>query len=220
MQFTESISIMSKIGIQPPQWVVVIGANTGGPQALSQILPQFPADFPGTIIVVQTMRPGFTRVLADQLNHICKLPVHEPEDGEALHCSRILITPSTSKLLINNLGNTILPGYGVLLEEADSTPESPSSRIDSTMISAVEAFGDRTIGILLTGIGNDGRVGMRAISDAGGNTIAQDEASSAVFDLPSSAIDAGVVQKILPLWNIAENVNDIISGGTIHASAA
>ena len=166
------------------------------------------------------MRPGFTRVLADQFNHICKLPVYEPEDGEALHSSRILMTPATSKLLISNVGNTILPGYGVLLENALSSAETPSSRVDATMTSAVEAFGNRTIGILLTGIGTDGRGGMRATMDAEGITIAQDEASSAVFDLPSSAIDAGLVQKILPLWNIAENVNNLVSGGQTHASAA
>ena len=220
MQFTESSSIVSKIGINLPKWVIVIGANTGGPQALAQILPQFPADFPGAIVVVQTMRPGFTRVIADQLNHICKLPVYEPEDGEALHSSRILITPAASCLQINDIENTVLPGYGVFLEETAGSTESPTSRIDATMASAAKAFGERAIGILLTGIGNDGREGMRAISDAGGITLAQDEASSAVFDLPSSAIDAGVVQKILPLWNIADNVINLVSGGQANASAA
>jgi two-component system chemotaxis response regulator CheB len=90
----------AKLTVPTSKWLVVIGANTGGPQALLNLLPKLPADFPGTIIVIQQMRPGFTRVLVDQLSYVCKLPVYEPEDGQALQPGRILVAPANSRLSI------------------------------------------------------------------------------------------------------------------------
>lgn len=220
MQFTESSAFALRTNTNCPKWAVVIGAATGGPQALAKILPEFSADFPGVVIVVQKMRPGFTRVIADQFNHTCNLPVHEPQDGEALLSSRILIVPATSRLSIGSIGNSVLPGYSIFLEDSISDDSEQNMRIDSTMASVAEAFGENSIGVLLTGIGSDGKEGIRSISEAGGITIAQDESSSAVFDLPSSAIDAGLVQRVLPLWNIAENINDVVTGGQTDAAAA
>jgi two-component system, chemotaxis family, protein-glutamate methylesterase/glutaminase len=202
-----------------PEWVVVIGANAGGPQALATVLPQFPPSFPGTIIVVQQMRPGFTRVLVDQLSHTCQMPVYEPEDGHALQSGRILITPSTSRLKIGNLGDDAAPAYSVLLESVASAQELRYSRVDCAMESAAKLFGRHTIGILLSGVGSDGREGMRAVSSAGGVTIAQDEATSVVHSLPLSAIEAQAVAHILPLWNIADHVVGIVGGKTNAAAA-
>lgn len=202
-----------------PDWVVVIGANTGGPQALAALLPQFPSNFPGSIVVVQQTRPGFTRVLVDQLSHICQMPVYEPEDGRALQSGRILIAPSTSRLRISNVGVDVARAYSILLESTAGAHELRYSRVDCTMESAARLFGRQTIGILLTGVGTDGREGMRAVSDAGGTTIAQDEATSVVHSLPLSAIDAGVVSQVLPLWNIADYVADLV-GGVTNAAAA
>jgi two-component system, chemotaxis family, protein-glutamate methylesterase/glutaminase len=202
-----------------PEWVVVIGANAGGPQALAAMLPQFPPSFPGTVIVVQQMRPGFTRVLVDQLSHTCHVPVYEPEDGHALQSGRILVAPSTSRLKVGNLGDDAAPAYSVLLENVAGAHELRYSRVDCAMESAAKLFGRRTIGILLSGVGTDGREGMRAISGAGGVTIAQDEATSVVHSLPLSAIEAGVVTHTLPLWNIADQVVDIVGGKTNAAAA-
>ena len=202
-----------------PEWVIVIGANTGGPQALSALLPQFPPSFPGTVVVVQQMRPGFTRVLVDQLSHICHMPVYEPEEGRALQAGRILVVPSTSRLKIGNLSDDAAPAYSVLLENVIGAPELRHSRVDCAMESAAKLFGRRSVGILLTGVGSDGCEGMRAISTAGGITIAQDEATSVVHSLPLSAIEAGVAAHVLPLWNIADYVVDI-TGGTTYAAAA
>lgn len=188
--------------------VVVIAAGSGGPQALSQILPRFPSSFTGTMIVIQQMRNGFTRVLADMLNQTCNLPVHEPVDGQALQPSRILMTPSSSRLVLST-SDFGMPGWRVLVENVDDLHEERHCRIDHTMSSVASAFGKQTIGVLLTGIGTDGGDGLRAIHSAGGTTIAQDSASSVVFDLPSYAIEAGIVHETLPLWSIADRIIEL-----------
>ncbi len=219
MQLNDSSSSSGRQGSESPKWVVVVGASTGGPQALAQLLPQFPSNFPGAIIVIQKMRPGFTRVLADQFSQTCELPICECLDGQALHCSRILMAPSGSSLSIINVGTAAVPVYSIVSEDIADAAELENSRVDFTMTSAAGVFGERAIGVLLTGIGVDGREGMRAIANAGGTTIAQDEATSVVHSLPASAIDAGVVNQVLPLWNIAEFIMEL-TGGKVDANAA
>lgn len=209
----------TKSNLQAPDWLVIIGAGAGGPQALGQILPQFPSSFPGALVVVQQMRRGFTRVLADLLNQVCGMHVYEPVDGQALQASHILITPGGMQLCIKRMENSSIPGYNILLEDFMETTESPQSITDYAMNAAVETFGNKTIGILLTGTGSDGREGMRTIAAAGGITIAQDEASSTIYDLPSSAINAGIVHEVLPLWKIAERIITIVVGEADAAAA-
>jgi two-component system chemotaxis response regulator CheB len=219
MLVSETSSSNPKHIAQPPTWAVVFGSNTGGPQALAQVLPQFPADFPGAIIVSQQMRPGFTRVLVDHLQQLCKMPVLEPEDGQALLASRIIISPIASKVTIARVGDTVAPAYSVMLEDVAGSAELSRSRVDATMTSVAEVFGPTSIGVLLTGLGTDGREGMRAVRNASGFTIAQDEATSVVHGLPSSAIDAGLVHEILPLWSIADRIIAVVRGDA-HALAA
>lgn len=202
------------------KWLVVIGANTGGPQALLDLLPKLPADFPGTVIVIQQMRPGFTRVLVDQLSHVCKLPVHEPEDGQALQPGRILVAPANSRLALGEIGDPISPGHSILLEDIDELPQARHDRIDTAMASAAHFFGPCAIGVLLSGLGTDGREGLRSIRNAGGVTIAQDEATSVVHAMPAAAIEAGVVQEVLPLWSIADRIMSLVAGGEAGAVAA
>ncbi|MHB9035237.1 MAG: CheB methylesterase domain-containing protein [Armatimonadota bacterium] len=191
--------------------VVVIAASTGGPQALAQLLPRFPSNFPGTIIVVQQMRHGFTRVLADMLNQTCNLPVHEPVDGQVLQPSRVLMTPSDCRMELSPNGFGA-PGWQLLVENVADSPEMRHSRVDFTMSSIAGALGKRVVGVILTGVGTDGREGMRAIHTAGGVTIAQDADSSVVYDLPSYSIEAGVVHEVLPLWSIADRITEIARG--------
>jgi two-component system chemotaxis response regulator CheB len=196
---------------------VVIGAGTGGPQALIEILPRFPANFSGTIIVVQQMRSGFTRVLAEHLNEICRMPVYEPVDGQNLQPSEILMVPGeTAFTVVKPEGKSVCT---IRLEDIHDDPERLNTRTNQTMASVAELYGRNTVGILLTGMGEDGREGMRAISDAGGSTIAQDEESCIVFDLPSAAIDGGAAHQVLPLWDIADHVISIVTGG-VNANAA
>lgn len=197
--------------------VVVIGAGTGGPQALIEILPRFPATFSGTIIVVQQMRSGFTRVLASHLNEICRLPVYEPVDGQQLHASEILMVPGGTLFTVSKPGDD--SPCAIRLEDIADDPERLNMRTDQTMASVAALCGHDAVGILLTGMGDDGRDGMRAIVDAGGSTIAQDEDSCVVFDLPSSAIDGGAAHQVVPLWDIADHVISIVTGEA-NANAA
>lgn len=199
--------------LRPPSSVVVIGAGTGGPQALMEILPRFLPAYAGTVIVLQQMRAGFTRVLSGHLNEVCRLRVHEPIDGQELRAAEVLMVPGGSRITIDKSN----PGM-IRVEDVQDDPEALHSRIDATMASIAAAFGRDSVGVLLTGMGDDGRDGMRSISDSGGTTIAQDEESSIVYDLPSSAIDAGAVHHVLPLWNIADQIISLAE--ETHANAA
>ena len=200
-----------------PSSLVVIGAGTGGPQALMEILPRFPSTFPGTIIVVQQMRAGFTRVLASHLNEVCRLPVYEPVDGQELHASEIMMVPGGTLYTIP-APEASAPCL-IRLEDIQGDPERLQNRTDMTMQSAAALYGREAIGVLLTGMGDDGRDGMRAIADAGGTTVAQDQDSCVVFDLPSSAIDGGAAHQVLPLWNIADRITSMVMG-EVNANAA
>lgn len=193
------------------QTPIVIGAGTGGPQALMQILPRIASSFSGTFIVVQQMGPGITRILAEQLNDNCKLPAYEPEDGQSLNASEILVVPGGMTLTLSE-GNKSVRSI-IKLQDTHANAERASIRTNETMASVAARYGRNAIGVLLTGMGEDGREGMRAIVDAGGYTIAQNEESCIVFDLPSSAIDANVAHEELPLWNIADRIDSFISGG-------
>ncbi len=196
---------------------VIIGAGTGGPQALIEILPYFDASFPGTIIVLQQMGPGMTRVLAKHLSANCQIPVYEPEDGQQLNASEILVVPSN---MLFTLANNDESGHSsIQLYNAQNNPELLETRIDTAMASVANLYGRNATGVLLTGMGEDGRDGMRAIADSGGSTIAQNEETSIVFDMPSSAIDAGAVHEVLPLWSIADHIKTIVSRGA-NANAA
>jgi two-component system, chemotaxis family, protein-glutamate methylesterase/glutaminase len=197
-----------------PPWIVVFGATSGGPQALVQILRQFPAGFPGTVVVAQHMRPGFERVLAQQLQPVCNLPVIALQDRQPLQSSRIVVTSSLARIAIDAGDDFLSDREQLVIEELGDSQGAVPNRVDTLMTSAVAVFRSRTIGVLLTGLGSDGREGMRAIRAAGGVTIAQDQATSVVFALPSSAIEVGIVDEVLPLWGIVDQVNSHVGGKT------
>lgn len=199
--------------LRHPSSVVVIGAGTGGPQALMEILPRFLASYSGTIIVIQQMRAGFTRVLASHLNEVCRLRVHEPIDGQDLRAAEVLMVPGGYHLTIPESDSGI-----IRVEDVQDDPEAINSRTDRTMASVAAAFGRDSVGVLLTGLGEDGRDGMRTIAEAGGTTIAQDEESSIIFDLPSSAIDAGIAHHVLPLWNVADRIISLAEEANANAA--
>jgi len=193
-----------------PRGIVVIGANTGGPQALARIIPELPRDLDSTIIICQHMRRGFTRVLAEHLGHLSSLPIHELSDGEALRPSRVLIAPVEHRLSFVQSGDG--EDLLVLAEPLPPSTMSESGPVDAAMISAAKLFGRHATGVLLTGLGTDGLEGMRAIHSAGGATIAQDEPSCVVHDMCAAAVDAGVVHELLPLWRIADRVTELAKG--------
>ncbi len=196
--------------VYSPRAVVVIGATTGGPTALAQIIPQFPAGFQASVIVVQQMRPGFTRLLARQLNGLSELEVEEAEDSQTIRSGSALIAPGETYLTVQTTETPSIITHSVKVEDVGASIEKMRKRVSETMASAAAAFGPRTIGVLLTGIGDDGKDGLRAIREKGGKTLAQDESSSIVYDMPRLAVDAGVVDESVPLWSIPDRIIDIV----------
>jgi len=169
----------------PPGGVVVIGASTGGPIALRELLGQLPADFPAALVVVQHIPASFTSVLAAQLDRAARLQVVEATDGCRLTPGQVLVAPGGHHLLLSSRGTVELrPG-------PDVGGHCPS--IDVTMQSAAQAYGPRALGVVLSGMGDDGTQGLVAIHRRGGKTFAQDAASSVINGMPQRAIESGAV---------------------------
>lgn len=188
--------LRSQTGVVPR--VVVVGTSTGGPKALQEILPELPSDFPVGILIVQHMPPGFTANFAKRLDGLCQLRVHEARHGEPVESCTAYIAPAGRHMTVFN--NRLNQATIALSELPAETAHRPS--VDVTMLSIASVFGEYSLGVILTGMGNDGLEGMTAIRDAGGVTIGQDEASSAVYGMPRACADRGVLQRILPLEKI------------------
>ena len=175
---------------------MVIGASTGGPVALRELLSNLPGDFATPIVIVQHMPASFTGVLAAQLDRQVPLKVREIEAGDRLQPGRALVAPGDFHLLLRSEMET----------ELNRGPEIGGHRpcIDVTMQSAAQVYGARTKGILLTGMGDDGTLGLVSIRAKGGQTFAQDAASCAVNGMPRRAIEKGVVDHVAPPARIAQ----------------
>lgn len=182
----------------PREGLVTIGASTGGPAALTVLLKGFPKNFPFPIAVVQHIAPGFLVGLAQWLKRISPLPVKVGEDQEPLKAGTIYLAPDNYHLQINADKKIVL--------NDDPPIRNHRPSVDYLMKSAAAAYGKQTIGVLLTGMGNDGADGLKTIRDAGGKTIAQNEATSLVFGMPKEAISRGAAQIVSPLEEIASEV--------------
>jgi two-component system chemotaxis response regulator CheB len=179
-----------------PGGLIVIGASTGGPLALRELLSGIPRDYPGAIIVVQHMPASFTGVLASQLQRHVAIEVREAEDGDTLRPGLALVAQGGFHLLLR-------PGLRVALRQGPAAcGHCPS--IDITMESAAQIYGSRVKGVVLTGMGDDGSVGLAAIRAKGGMTFAQDAGSCIVNGMPLRAIEKGVVDNVAPPWQIAQ----------------
>jgi two-component system chemotaxis response regulator CheB len=180
---------------QAPLRIVVIGASTGGPQALREILGHLPATFPLPVLCVQHIGSNFLSEMVTWLAEICPLPVRKAAHGEKPQAGVVYFAPEDAHLELDNGGRFVLS----LAQPLDG--HRPSVTV--TMRFAARCFGGGTVGVLLTGMGRDGAEGMASIAAAGGITIAQDEASSVVYGMNKQAVELGAVQHILPLEQIA-----------------
>lgn len=174
--------------------VVVIGASTGGPRVIRQILCGLPRDFPAAILVVQHIAQGFSAGMAEWLAASAALPVALAHEGDELSPGRVLLAPDRYDLLVEPRGRLHLSGQPLLLQRP---------AVDIAMQSVAAVFGAATTGVLLTGMGRDGAIGMQAIRRAGGLTIAQDEGSCTIFGMPRAAIELGAAELVLPPAAIA-----------------
>jgi two-component system chemotaxis response regulator CheB len=189
------------MGKQSSNHIVVIGAGVGGPQALAVVLDDLPRDFPGTVLIFANMGKGFTRVLADKLSFSSQMPVSVIKDGQILQSSTVLLTPTecTANIALNQDDPKT---HIVILEPPIESPDA-GQKLDTLMNSAVTMFGKHVIGVILTGVGNDGLVGANNIREAGGKVLVQDEASSICYGASGAVSAAGLANQVVPLWQMA-----------------
>ncbi|OGW26303.1 MAG: hypothetical protein A2X59_06840 [Nitrospirae bacterium GWC2_42_7] len=186
--------------------VVAIGTSTGGPLALQMILPKFSKEINFGLLVVQHMPKGFTAPLAHRLDTICDIKVREAEDGDIVMPGVSLIAPAGLHMTVKKIQTQ---DYGLqkrISLSAEPSEELHRPSVDVLFNSVAKSYGKRSIGVILTGMGSDGVKGLGAMKDAGAVTIAQDEATSAIFGMPRVAIENGAVDKALPLTSVAEEI--------------
>jgi len=194
-------------GLQMSTWpptgprVLIIGVSTGGPAALSRVIPALPATTRFSTVIVQHMPASFTAQLADRLNGLSAVSVREARDGDIPAAGTVFVAPGDRHLEVSD---------GGVLRLTDGPPVNgcrPAA--DVTMASAARVFGRRAIGLVMTGMGRDGAAGLTAIKQAEGITLAQDKDSCVIFGMPKAAIDAGVVDGVLALDAIAARLSSL-----------
>jgi two-component system, chemotaxis family, protein-glutamate methylesterase/glutaminase len=184
-----------------PRWptrVVAIGVSTGGPNALQYVFAQLPEDFSGCLLVVQHMPEGFTDMFAQRLNESSAIEVKEAQSGDLLLAGRALICPGNRHLKVRRMEHGDI---AILVDQPRVNGHRPS--VDVLFHSAAQELGPKAIGVLMTGMGDDGAAGMGAIQAAGGLTMAQSPDSCVVDSMPRSAIERGFVTRIVSLSGIA-----------------
>jgi two-component system chemotaxis response regulator CheB len=186
-------------------WMLAIGASTGGPRAVGQILESLPADLPAGVLIVQHMPAGFTAPFARRLDQNSALHVQEAEDGQAVEVGVVYVAPGGIHMTITQKRKR------ATIRLQDTLPvNSVRPSADVLMTSVAKVGGERAIGVLLTGMGSDGAEGLARIKAAGGHTLAQDQKTCAVFGMPKAAIDRGVVDRVLPLPEIPQALTEMM----------
>jgi two-component system chemotaxis response regulator CheB len=188
----------SPLAVPAPHQVIAVGASTGGTEALREFLAILPANGPG-VVVVQHMPEKFTRAFAERLDGLCTVRVKEAEDGDRVRPGHVLLAPGNRHVrLAPSVG-------GVVVRLGDDAPVNrhrPS--VDVLFVSCADVVGASAVGVIMTGMGEDGARGLLRMRRAGAVTLAQDEGSSVVFGMPRAAIEMGAVDRVLPLGSLAE----------------
>ena len=184
--------------------VVAIAASAGGLNAVGRILAELPSDFPASLVVIQHLDPRHRSLMADILARRTQLEVKEGEDGEQLRSGVVVIAPPNRHLLINADGTISLTQTELVHFVRPSA--------DLLFESVAASFRDRVIAVVLTGTGSDGSMGLAAVKKMGGTIIAQDRDTSEFFGMPSSAIDTGNVDFVLPLEEIPAALMKLVAG--------
>ena len=171
--------------------IVVMAASTGGPATLMKVVPQFPKDFPGAVVLVQHMPGNYTAQFSKQLAEVAQMRVKEAEAGEIIVQGQVYVCPGSHHMRVSPTGRVSL----------DDGPRISGYRpsADLALESTAEFAGPLTIGVILTGMGNDGAKGVQAVRAAGGHAIAQDESTAVIFGMPQEAIQTGAIDQVLPM---------------------
>ena len=188
---------------RPPE-IVAIGCSTGGPDALSVVLRDLPADLGVPVVVVQHMPAVFTTLLAERLSRVSPLPVREAVDGEQPSARQVTIAPGDYHLRVSRRA-----GRPRLHLDQEPPVHFCRPAVDPLLTSVAEAYGPRSLSIVLTGMGVDGAEGARAAQAAGGIVLAQDEASSVVWGMPGAVVGAGAADEVIPLSSVAARITQL-----------
>lgn len=187
--------------------IVVIGVSTGGPQALRYLIPKFPKDFPIPIAVVIHMPVGYTELFAQKLNELSQLEVVEAKNQELLEKGRVYIAPAGKHMLFEREKDKVL--IKLDLKPFD-TIHRPS--VDVLFRSAGEVFGDRVLGVIMTGMGNDGLKGAEFIKSKGGKIFTESEETCIIYGMPRVIEEMGLSDKSIPLYNMSEEIIKFVGG--------
>jgi two-component system chemotaxis response regulator CheB len=182
--------------------LIAIGTSTGGPKALQEILPGLPKDFPLPIVIAQHMPPNFTGPFAERLNQLSKIEVREAKEGDALRPGVALLSPGGGHMRVTRKRG--IETVVTISEDRENFIYRPS--VDALMLSVAEFFPGRALGVILTGMGNDGVKGMIELKRTGGRIFAQNEETCVVYGMPKAVVDAGIADKVLPLDEIAGEI--------------
>jgi two-component system chemotaxis response regulator CheB len=182
--------------------VILIGSSTGGPGALSEIVPVLPASFPSPVLVVQHMPAGFTRSLSERLNSISNLMVKEAEPGDSLMVGQVLVAPGGFHMTVDDKERIAL----------NQKPAVHGVRpaVDVTLTSLVQRFKHHVIAVILTGMGSDGTHGASLLHSDGGYVIAEHESTCVVWGMPRSVVEAGAANTVLPRSQIAAAIESSV----------
>lgn len=181
--------------------IIGIASSTGGPTAIHSILNSLPTNFPVPIVIAQHMPPAFTALFADRLNKYTPLTVKEAEEDDLILPSRAYIAPGGKHMIVEKRSNKL---YARILKKETDLRYSPSANV--LFKSIAEELKSQTVGAVLTGMGDDGKEGMKYIKDKGGITIAESEKTAIIFGMPQEAIKAGIVDYILALDDISSHL--------------
>ncbi len=192
--------------------VLAIGVSTGGPNALAALFPGLMKNFPVPIVIVQHMPPLFTRLLAERLAAVSGMNAREGVSGALLRPGEVWVAPGGFHMEVEKVAD------GVRLRTHEAPPEnSCRPAVDVLFRSVAKVFGARSLAVVLTGMGHDGLIGCQHLREAGGQVLAQDEASSVVWGMPGAVSQAGLAEKTLPLRDLAAEINRRVQGDRVRA---
>jgi two-component system chemotaxis response regulator CheB len=186
--------------------VVVLGISTGGPQALKRLIPQLPAHFPAPVLMVMHMPVGYTEMYAAKLNELCKLEVREAGEGDEVKVGRVFLAPAGRHLTVKREAS------GKVVTHLDAKPFSTLHRpaVDVLFQSAAEVYGKRVLGVVMTGMGSDGKQGAAWIKSQGGLIFTEAESSCVVYGMPSVVVEAGLSDRSVPLGDMARAIMEVV----------
>lgn len=191
--------------------VLAVGVSTGGPAALSKFLPVLPSTFPLPIVIVQHMPPLFTKSLADDLARTCSLQVVEASDGLPVMRGKVYIAPGGKQMRVT--GSQVAARIQITDDPAE---KSCKPSVDYLFRSVASVYGAASIGLIMTGMGDDGLLGCRSLKERGATTIAQDESTCTVYGMSRQIVDNGLADAVLPLHELADYISNLARPGVLQ----